>query len=221
MTELSAIHTSPNSARSPVQPPAASLDDQRRWLVPLASVGQGHDHAVAKLHQLLLRASAFEVQRRAGACGLAGDSDLADIAQQAADDALLAVLSRLGSFEQRSRFTTWAYKFAIHTAGVAVRRHAWRQRELPPSSPVTLDRLADLTQGPAARSECRELLSEIVAAVAQLTPHQRDVLVALAVDGVPIDVLAERLSTTRGALYKTLHDARTRLRGLLDYQETQ
>jgi RNA polymerase sigma-70 factor (ECF subfamily) len=65
------------------------------------------------------------------------------------------------------------------------------------------------------------LLSEIVAAVAQLTPHQRDVLVALAVDGVPIDVLAERLSTTRGALYKTLHDARTRLRGLLYYQETQ
>jgi RNA polymerase sigma-70 factor (ECF subfamily) len=44
------------------------------------------------------------------------------------------------------------------------------------------------------------------------------VLLALTVDGVPIDVLAERLSTTRGALYKTLHDARRKLRRSLDEQ---
>jgi RNA polymerase sigma-70 factor (ECF subfamily) len=42
------------------------------------------------------------------------------------------------------------------------------------------------------------------------------VLVALALNGVPIDVLAERLSTTRGALYKTLHDARRKLRTYLE-----
>ena len=46
----------------------------------------------------------------------------------------------------------------------------------------------------------------------ELTPHQRDVFVALALNGVPIDVLAERLDSTRGALYKTLHDARRKLR---------
>jgi len=50
----------------------------------------------------------------------------------------------------------------------------------------------------------------------QLTPHQRTVLVALALNGVPIDVLAERLETTRGALYKTLHDARKKLRAHLE-----
>ena len=50
-------------------------------------------------------------------------------------------------------------------------------------------------------------------AIAQvLTPHQRRVLVGLALNGVPIDVLAERLNTNRGALYKTLHDARRKLR---------
>ena len=54
----------------------------------------------------------------------------------------------------------------------------------------------------------------------RLTAHQRDVLLALAVDGVPIDVLADRLSSNRNALYKTLHDARTRLRRLLDEEET-
>jgi RNA polymerase sigma-70 factor (ECF subfamily) len=42
------------------------------------------------------------------------------------------------------------------------------------------------------------------------------VLVALAVNGIPIDVLAERLNTNRGALYKTLHDARQKLRKHLE-----
>jgi RNA polymerase sigma-70 factor (ECF subfamily) len=41
------------------------------------------------------------------------------------------------------------------------------------------------------------------------------VLVAITINGVPIDVLAERLNTTRGALYKTLHDARKKLRAEL------
>ncbi len=48
-----------------------------------------------------------------------------------------------------------------------------------------------------------------------LTPHQRRVLLAVVLDDVPIDVLAERLGTTRGALYKTIHDARARLRAAL------
>jgi RNA polymerase sigma-70 factor (ECF subfamily) len=198
----------------------AGLDDETTWLGPLASTGPAHEHAVQELHQLLLRASRFEVHRRAGALGLAADSELEDIAQQSADDALLALLSRLERFERRSRFTTWAYKFAIHTAGVAVRRHAWRDRELAASSSGALEQLADLAQDPAEAAETRELLARIGGAITLLTAHQRDVLLALAVDGVPIDVLADRLSTNRNALYKTLHDARTRLRRLLDYQET-
>jgi RNA polymerase sigma-70 factor (ECF subfamily) len=213
----------PVPADAVAEPPAASgaaLDDERLWLGPLTSSGPEHDHAVRELHSLLLRASAHEVRRRAAALGIARDSELDDIAHQAADDALLAVMARLERFERRSRFTTWAYKFAIHTAGVAVRRHAWRDRALAANSSETLSRLADRTQSPIDGTETRELLADIVEAIALLTPHQRDVLIALAVDGVPIDVLADCLSTTRGALYKTLHDARTRLRGLLDYQET-
>jgi RNA polymerase sigma-70 factor, ECF subfamily len=48
-----------------------------------------------------------------------------------------------------------------------------------------------------------------------LTEHQREVLVALTLNGVPLDVLSDRLNTTRGALYKTLHDARRKLRAEL------
>ena len=51
-----------------------------------------------------------------------------------------------------------------------------------------------------------------------LTRHQRAVLVAITLRDVPIDVLAERLGTTRGALYKTLHDARRKLRAQLALQ---
>jgi RNA polymerase sigma-70 factor, ECF subfamily len=211
------------SSGPPAEPGGAAvtaLDDERVWLGPLSGSGPEHEHAVRQLHALLLRASAHEVGRRAAALGIAQDSELGDITQQAADDALLAVMSRLDRFERRSRFTTWAYKFAIHTAGVAVRRHAWRDRGQLPASDGALALLADRAQGPADGSETRALLAEIIEAIALLTQHQRDVLLALAVDGVPIDVLAVRLSTTRGALYKTLHDARTRLRGLLAYQET-
>ena len=200
--------------------PSPRQDDDARWLTPLASAGPAHDRAVGELHRLLLRASAFEVRRRSAALGLAASSELDDIANQAADDALLAIMSRLDRFERRSKFTTWAYKFAIHSAGVAVRRHAWRDRDLSSSPSESLEQLTRLSDDPGEAAQTRELLARISTAITRLTAHQRDVLLALAVDGVPIDVLADRLSSNRNALYKTLHDARTRLRRLLDEEET-
>jgi RNA polymerase sigma-70 factor, ECF subfamily len=69
----------------------------------------------------------------------------------------------------------------------------------------------------AGDAEQRALLDQIQESIkAELSPHQREVLLAVAVNGVPIDVMAERLNTTRGALYKTVHDARKKLRAGLD-----
>jgi RNA polymerase sigma-70 factor (ECF subfamily) len=48
-----------------------------------------------------------------------------------------------------------------------------------------------------------------------LTPHQQRILIAIAVEGIPIDVIADRLHTTRNTVYKALHDARRRLREAL------
>lgn len=196
--------------------PTPALDEaSARWLSSLRSTGAEQDQAIQQLHELLLRAARFEVARRAGALP-ARDRD--DLANQAADDALMHVLDKLDAFEGRSRFTTWAYKFAIYEAGVKARRRAWQDRE------VTLEAeawslLPDADGGPAAVAEERELLRALEHGIrTALTAHQRNVLVALAVTGVPIDVLAERLGTTRGALYKTLHDARRKLRGHLSNQ---
>jgi RNA polymerase sigma-70 factor (ECF subfamily) len=194
--------------------PGTTLDPESQQLLQgLKGDGRAYDDACARLHDLLLRAARFEVSRRGrGLNGAEADA----IATEAADDALLAVLRRLDDFRGLSKLTTWAYKFALYEAAVKVRKHAWRNRELP-VEPETLGVLHGGVPGPEEDVEMRERLGKIAAAIDDvLTPHQRRVLVALAVNGVPIDVLADRLSTTRGALYKTLHDARAKLRAHLE-----
>jgi RNA polymerase sigma-70 factor (ECF subfamily) len=173
------------------------------------------DDAVERLHLLLLRAARSEVARRQGVAEH-GSADLDDIAAQAADDALLAVLGKLSTYRGAARFTTWAYKFALLEAAVRMRRRPWIGRELPLEAEGWA-RLADNgAASPAAHAEACELIDAIRDAIAdELTPHQRDVLIALTLNDVPIDVLAERQATTRGALYKTLHDSRRKLRARL------
>jgi RNA polymerase sigma-70 factor (ECF subfamily) len=209
------------SRREVVHAPAATraLDpESREWIDALRAEGATREDAVRRLHALLYRATRFETgRRRVSHPHLRGDLD--DIAQEAADDALLAVLRRLDDFRGLSRFTTWAYKFAVHHASVAVRRRAWQGRELPLEDDAW-GVLASPRIEPADAVQQRELLDEIRVGIAEaLTPHQRAVLLALALNEVPIDVLAERMNTTRGALYKTLHDARQKLRRHLAEQE--
>ena len=116
-------------------PDAYREDDHATWLAPLRSTGSEHDHVVRELHQLLLRGAHFEVRRRTRAMDYVGDrSELDDLALQAADDAFVTILGKLDTFEGRSRFTTWAYKFAVHIAGVAVRQHVARLWMSQPSN---------------------------------------------------------------------------------------
>ena len=163
-------------------------------------------------------AARFEVaRRRAFTPHLRGEAS-ADIALQAADDALMAVLARLDDYRGESRFTTWAYKFALFEASVAVRRRGWQGRELPIGD-ERWSTLAASEAPPQRRVEFSEFVAALREAVADvLSPHQREVFTALALNEVPIDVLSERLGSTRGALYKSLHDARRKLRAELDRQ---
>ena len=203
----------------PVAAPSAlpRLDEEsRRWLRDLHADGAVKDQAVARLHALLVRAARFEVARRRSTLPHLRGNDLDDLANQAADDALMSVLRRLDDFRGASRFTTWVYKFALLEAAVKLRKRAWQGREVP-VEPETWSVFASTGLLPEAEVEQGELLTTLQRTIEEvLTPHQRRVLVALAVNGVPIDVLADRLGTTRGALYKTLHDARRKLRADLD-----
>jgi RNA polymerase sigma-70 factor, ECF subfamily len=181
--------------------------ESRRWVEELRAEGAVREEAVARLHALLVRAARFEATRRGATFGEADE-----IAEEAAGDAALSILRRLDDFQGHSRFTTWAYKFALLEAAVKLRKRAWQGREVP------LERETLVAAGePAAEAEQAELLATIQRGIEEcLTRHQRRVLIALAVDGVPIDVLADKLETNRGALYKTLHDARRKLRAYLE-----
>ena len=194
-------------------PAAVDRDvEARAWLGALRGTAAEREAAAAKLHALLLRAAQFELARRRGMLDGAGRETIEDLAVQSADDALSAILGKLDEYRFESRFTTWAYKFAILEAAVRTRRKAWQDRELP-VEPDAWATFPARTLEPAETLEQRERLAAIIDAIrTELSPHQREVLSALVLADVPIDVLAERLSTTRGALYKTLHDARRKLR---------
>lgn len=194
------------------------LDPESRvWVEQLSLPPDRREAAVEHLHAYLLRVARFELHRRASGQGVNGRTDVEDLATQAADDALMAILRKLDTFRGDSRFTTWAAKFAILEASVKSRRRAWQQTE------VTLDAEAWQRFAAAAADESLEheaLLRELADGIrTRLTPHQREILVAVTLDGVPIDVLAERLHSTRGAIYKTLHDARRNLRAYLAERE--
>ena len=186
--------------------------DSREWLAALRAEGPVAEDAVRRLHALLLRAARFEVARRRPMLPHVRSDESDDIALEAADDALVSVLARLDDFRGASRFSTWAYKFALLEAAVKLRRRAWQRAELP-LEPESWATLKSGRLPPDLEAEQDELLRALADAIDDaLTPQQRTVLVAVALNGVPIDVLAEQLGKTRGALYKTIHDARRKLR---------
>jgi len=183
------------------------------WIAELTSTGPVREDALRRLHAVLLRGARFQVSRMAVLRAMVGAAQVEDIITLAADEAMVAVLSKLGTFEGRSRFTTWAYKFAVLQAAVELRRQAWSRREVPLDAAPAL---VEPRPSPDQYAEGAELAAAVRAAIDRaLTPHQRRIALALIVDEVPIDVLAERLGTNRNALYKTLHDARGRLRAHL------
>ena len=189
------------------------------WLDRLGSAGPQHVDAVEALFELLHRGARHEANRRRGSLPPAVVGELDDLVRQAADDALEAVLRKLGDYRGASRFTTWAWKFVIFEVSATLRRAAWRGRA------ITIDeaawgRLADrMPVDPHATVEAGELLAALQRSVAgDLTPLQREVFTAIVVLEVPVDVVAQRRGTTRGATYKALHDARRNLRLGLERQ---
>jgi RNA polymerase sigma-70 factor (ECF subfamily) len=189
--------------------------ESQAWLDRLDPRNPEREAGIADLHTLLLKAARSEVNRRRAAFPNSHGDDREDLAQQSADDALVAVLAKLGDFRGASRFTTWAYKFALLEAASKARRRAWQDREVPLET-KSWDLIADAGSTVDRDLETKELFGAVKEAIeGDLTPHQREVLVAVTLNDVPIDVLAERLNTTRGALYKTIHDARRRLRSAL------
>ncbi|HEU4808849.1 MAG TPA: sigma-70 family RNA polymerase sigma factor [Homoserinimonas sp.] len=182
------------------------------WVGGLTATGAARNDAIRRLHELMVCAARFKLSRMGEASRL-GQARADEIVQSSADEAVVAILARLSSFEGRSRFTTWAYKFAILNTATAVRRELWSRTTVDLSTiPEPVSRLGD----PLTHVEAVALSDALRRCIAEcLTPHQQRILIAVAVQGIPIDVIADRLHTTRNTVYKALHDARRRLREAL------
>jgi RNA polymerase sigma-70 factor (ECF subfamily) len=185
------------------------------WLRALAGTGPQREEALARLHALLLRIARGEVARRGPRLQLTGP-ELDDLAYQAAADALMAITCKIGQFRGESRFTTWAYKFVIFEVSAKIGRHFWRHPSVPLDA-EGWERLPDrFGFDPAREAEWRDLLAALRRAVDQeLTARQRRVFVAIVLDNVPLDALVIELASNRNAIYKTLFDARRKLRAAL------
>ncbi len=191
----------------------SSDESSAQWLRDLAGGGPEYAAAVRRLHELLLRTALYEVRRRPTTVS---GPELTDIAHQAASDAMLAIIRKLPEFRGESRFTTWAYKFAVLEVSNKLGRHYWR------NPPVRLgdadwDSLPDrIGIEPDAQAEYAELLDAIRQAVrTELTDHQRRLFVAVVVNGVPLDALVAELGVSRNTIYKVVFDARRKIRAAL------
>jgi RNA polymerase sigma-70 factor (ECF subfamily) len=186
------------------------------WLSDLRRPGPDGDAAVTRLHELLLRITRSEVHRRSGQLRIKGP-ELDDIATQAADDAVVSILRKLDSFRGESRFTTWAYKFAVLEVSSKIGRHFWRDPDVSMDA-EDWERLPDRFEfDPAEQAQWNDLVAALKHAVHnELTPHQRRVFVAIVLNSVPLDALVLELDSTRNAIYKTMFDARRKLRAFLD-----
>lgn len=190
-------------------------DETAQWLLALGGAGPVRELALARLHDLLLRIARAELGRRAGRHAITGP-ELDDLAHQSADDALLAVTAKLGQFRGESRFTTWAYKFVVLEVSSKLGRHFW-QRPAVVFDAADWDQLPDrFGTSPADHAERQDLAAALRRAVEEeLTERQRRVFVAIVVHGVPLDALVVQLGSSRNAIYKTMFDARRKLRAAL------
>ncbi|MGH3249162.1 MAG: RNA polymerase sigma factor, partial [Trebonia sp.] len=189
LSSLIAVLVTADGNRSGVEParrPAKGLDaESAAWVRRLSRAAAGERQAAEReLHARLVRIALAEVRRRAASTPVTGQ-ELDDVAHQAAGDAMLAILAKLGDFRGESRFTTWAYRFVILEVSSKLGRHYWR------NPPTALDagqweRLPDrLGIDPARHAESAGLLAEVRRVVdEELTTHQRRVFTAIVVDQI-------------------------------------
>jgi RNA polymerase sigma-70 factor, ECF subfamily len=189
------------------------------WLLQLRSGSAAQEAALADLREYLLRAARHSLHRSRTLLAHLSGPDLETIAEDCAQEALVAILAHLDDFRGDSRFTTWAYKFAVNIALVAARREGWKRASLDdllkgPDALASLDRAIDADPDRSAqRSQAWAAIREAIDH--QLTERQRQALTAVVLQGVPLDELVRHWASNRNAVYKLLHDARRKLKAHL------
>jgi RNA polymerase sigma-70 factor (ECF subfamily) len=192
----------------------------QEWLHDLRASGALQEAAITDLRELLLRAALYFFSRNLGDFRALHRDEILQRAEDCAQDALLAVMNHIADFRGDSKFSTWAYKFAINTAMMAARRERFRGVSLDElaSSEETYfqewmlqDHAENVTPEQAAmQSEIRGILRDVIER--DLTENQRRVLILMVFNDIPMDEVVSHLDSNRNAIYKLLHDARRKLK---------
>jgi RNA polymerase sigma factor (sigma-70 family) len=181
------------------------------WVRGLTADGAEFDEAVTALYRLLVKFAYSEAKRKGARLHLAGP-ELDDVAHQAAADATLTICRKAETFRGECRFTSWAYRFVAFDVSSKVSRHVWQR----PAVSIEGDNwtlASDIGEAPETQAVSRDLVETIQRAFwEELSERQQHAFEAVVVRGVPIHEVAEELSSNPNAIYKTLFDARRKLR---------
>ncbi len=191
----------------------------QEWLHDLNASGATQEAAIADLRDLLLRAALYFFSRNLSDFENNDGDEILQRAEDCAQDALIAVMKHLSDFRGDSKFTTWAYKFAINIALMAARRERWKGVSLDQLAATTENdffesRLQDKSDGSAPeesamQSEVRRIIQDVI--THDLTDKQRRIIFLMVFNEVPMDEVVRYVGTNRNAVYKTLHDARRKI----------
>lgn len=191
------------------------------WITDLRSTGPVYETALSDLRAIIQKGLPYALTR-----WLPSDDPLFQpLVEEVTQETLLRVLDQLGTFEGRSLFTTWVHKIAIRIALTELRRKRWRDSSLDELTenedvPPPPGLLADPQSSPEVSAERSDMLSRVKRILEEeLTPKQRQALVLLGLQDMPMEEAAKRMKTNRNALYKLLHDARLRLKRRLALED--
>lgn len=192
------------------------------WLRELSAAGAAQAGAIADLRTYLLRAALYSLTQAQSALAHLSSAEIGQMAEDCAQDALLAILQHLHEFRGDSKFTTWTYRFAVNMALVSARRASRKSVSLDelledsewPALPIQSDLIAVNPDRAALQAEIWQVVREVIDQ--EITERQRQVLKGLVFDEIPIDEIARHFGSNRNAIYKLLHDARRSLKARLE-----
>ncbi|MCB9450052.1 MAG: sigma-70 family RNA polymerase sigma factor [Anaerolineaceae bacterium] len=197
-----------------------------QWLTDLTGTPQHQESALTDLRERLQRGIFYYLSRERSDLADLAHPEIQQMAEDLAQDATLRVMENLDSFRGDSRFTTWATKIAVRVAISDLRRARYKDfsldtltadGEIQPFSSGAVG--SQMPTGPEDSVERADVMRKISSAFEEaLTERQRQALMAVALQGVPLEILADQMGTNRNALYKLIHDARRKLRSHLESQ---
>lgn len=184
------------------------------WLSDLRADGEVREAALSDLRAVIEHGLPYALSR-----WLSPESPFFEpLVEEVTQETLLRVIDQLDTFEGRSMFTTWVHKIAVRIALTDLRRKRWQDASLDEmvdneEAPPPPRLMADRSAGPEALAEQTDMVEHIRHILDQeLTPKQRQALVLLGIQDLPLEEAARKMKTNRNALYKLLHDARLRLK---------